>query len=189
MAEELGHFDFNDVVSAICEKMVRRHPHVFGDATAIGSAAEQTIAWDEHKKRERSSKATTGLLDDVPAALPALLRAVKLQKRAATVGFDWDSAAKVLDKLAEESREIVEAQAEGADLAKVEEEVGDLLFVAANLARHLKVEPEAALRAANAKFIRRFKVIEATLATKGRTTAEASLDEMEALWQAAKRDE
>jgi ATP diphosphatase len=189
MAEELGRFNFGDVVAAITAKMVRRHPHVFGGSDAIGSAAEQTIAWDEHKKRERAGKAQGGLLDDVPAALPALLRAVKLQKRAATVGFDWDSAAKVLDKLAEESAEIVEAQRAGADPAKLEEEVGDLLFVAANLARHLKVEPENALRAANAKFVRRFKQIEAALATQGRTTAEASLDEMEALWQRAKKAE
>jgi ATP diphosphatase len=189
MAEELGRFNFADVVTAIAAKMVRRHPHVFGDGAQIASSAEQTVAWDEHKKRERAGKAQGGLLDDVPAALPALLRAVKLQKRAATVGFDWDSAAKVLDKLAEESAEIVEAQAEGASAEKLEEEVGDLLFVVANLARHLKVEPEAALRAANAKFVRRFKQIEAALAKQGRTTAEASLDEMEALWQEAKRSE
>jgi ATP diphosphatase len=188
MAEELGKFDFGDVVAAITSKMVRRHPHVFGDGTTIGSAAEQTVAWDEHKKRERAGRATGGLLDDVPAALPALLRAVKLQKRAATVGFDWDNARKVLEKLAEESAEIVEA-AESSDAAKIEEEVGDLLFVAANLARHLKVEPETALRAANAKFVRRFKSIEAALAKERRTTAEASLDEMEAFWQAAKKDE
>jgi len=188
MAEEAGRFDFGDVVTAITAKMVRRHPHVFGDAAAIGSAAEQTVAWDEHKKKERAAKAAGGLLDDVPAALPALLRAVKLQKRAATVGFDWDSAAKVLEKLHEEAGEIVEAQV-GGDQAEIEEEVGDLLFVVANLARHLKVEPEAALRGANAKFVRRFKAIEAALAKQGRTTAEASLDEMEALWVAAKRAE
>jgi len=186
MAEEAGRFDFGDVVTAISEKMVRRHPHVFGDSATIKSSAEQTVAWDEHKKREREGKAQGGLLDDVPAALPALLRAVKLQKRAATVGLDWDNAAKVLEKLAEESAEIVEAS-ESGDQAKIEEEVGDLLFVAANLARHLKVEPEAALRAANAKFVRQFKAIESALAKQGRTTGEASLDEMEALWQAAKR--
>ncbi len=189
MAEEIGHFDFGDVVAAITAKMVRRHPHVFGSDGPIGSAEAQTVAWDEHKRRERAGKAQTGLLDDVPAALPALLRAVKLQKRAATVGFDWDSAAKVLDKMAEESAEIVEAQEAGGDPAKIEEEVGDLLFVAANLARHLKVEPEAALRGANAKFVRRFRMIEAALAKQGRTTAQASLDEMEALWQAAKKEE
>jgi ATP diphosphatase len=188
MAEEAGHFDFGDVVSAITAKMVRRHPHVFGDGAAVGSAAEQTIAWDEHKKRERAGKAQTGLLDDVPAALPALLRAVKLQKRATSVGFDWDNASKVLDKLAEEAAEVVEAAASG-DQDKIEDEIGDVLFVVANLARHLKVEPEAALRRTNAKFIKRFRSIEGALAAQGRSTAEASLDEMEALWQAAKRDD
>ncbi|HEY1709645.1 MAG TPA: nucleoside triphosphate pyrophosphohydrolase [Rhizomicrobium sp.] len=189
MAEELGRFDFADVVNAISAKMVRRHPHVFGDSVKIGSAAEQTVAWDEHKRREREGKALTGILDDVPTALPALLRAVKLQRRAAKVGFDWDNAAKVLDKLAEESAEIVEAQQAGADPTKLEEEMGDLLFVAVNLARHLNVEPESALRRANAKFVRRFKAIEAALAKEERTPAEATLDEMEALWQAAKKDE
>jgi ATP diphosphatase len=189
MAEEAGWFDFADVVTAISEKMLRRHPHVFGETVKIGSAAEQTVAWDEHKRREREGKSLTGILDDVPAALPALLRAVKLQKRAARVGFDWDNAAKVLEKLAEESAEIVEAQNAGADPGRLEDEVGDLLFVAVNLARHLNVEPETALRRTNAKFVRRFKAIEAALAKQGRTPAEAPLDEMEALWQAAKRDE
>jgi ATP diphosphatase len=185
MAEERGLFDFGGVVNAIVSKMIARHPHVFGDTATPESAAAQTTAWEELKRRERATKHSS-LLDDVPRALPALLRAEKLQKRAASVGFDWESAPKVVEKIAEEAGEIVEAQAEGAGPEKIEEEVGDLLFAVANLARHLKVDPEKALRAANAKFVRRFRSIEAGLAARGRTPGESSLDEMEALWQAAK---
>ena len=188
MAEERELFAFGDVVAAIVDKMTRRHPHVFCDAAGIDSADAQTIAWEEHKKRERAERAG-GLLDDVPRALPALLRAVKLQKRASTVGFDWDSAPKVVEKIAEEAHEIVEAQTAGGSAEKLEEEVGDLLFAVANLARHLKVDPESALRAANAKFIRRFKIIEETLTARGSSPTEASLDEMEAIWQSAKARE
>jgi ATP diphosphatase len=184
MAEEARLFAFDDVVAAIVDKMVRRHPHVFGQGAAVANAEAQTIAWEEHKKRERGQRA--GLLADVPRALPALLRALKLQKRAASVGFDWDSARLVVEKIAEEAAEIAEAQAEGASATKLEEEMGDLLFAVANLARHLRVDPESALRAANAKFTRRFGFIEDALAAQGRTTSEASLEEMEALWQAAK---
>jgi ATP diphosphatase len=188
MAEEKKLFDFADVVAAITGKMVRRHPHVFAGKTGIDSAEAQTRAWEETKASERAGKAH-GLLDDVPRALPALLRAVKLQRRAARVGFDWESAPKVLDKLIEEAAEIVEAQKAGAPQEEIAEEVGDLLFVVANLARHLKVDPEEALRAANAKFIRRFRFIEQTLAAQGRSLDTASLDEMEAIWQAAKVSE
>jgi len=188
MAEEKKLFDFSDVVDAIVSKMVRRHPHVFAGLEGIDSAETQTAVWEDYKSAERASKAAEGksLLDDVPAALPALLRAVKLQKRAGTVGFDWESAPKVVEKIAEEALEVAEAQAAGAPLEKLEDEVGDLLFAVANLARHLKVDPESALRATNRKFILRFKFIEQTLAAEGRTAAEASLEEMEAIWQRAK---
>ncbi len=188
MAEERGLFDFGDVVAGVVDKMLRRHPHVFAGQAGIDSAARQTEAWEEHKKRERAAK-PGGLLSDVPAALPALLRALKLQKRAATVGFDWDSAPKVVEKIAEEAQEIVAAQTAGASPEKLEDEIGDLLFAVANLARHLGVDPDAALRSTNAKFVRRFSSIEAALAKDGRRPAEASLDEMEALWQRAKASE
>jgi ATP diphosphatase len=187
MAEEQGLFDFGDVVAAVTGKMIRRHPHVFGGAEAAKDAHAQKLSWEALKAAERAQKAKTeksraSILDDVPLALPALLRAEKLQRRASSVGFDWDDAGKVVEKLAEEAQEIVEAPPD-----KQAEEVGDLLFVVANLARHLNVDPEAALRAANAKFTRRFKFIEAELQAEGRDPAGASLDEMEALWVKAKQ--
>ena len=188
MADELGIFDFEDVARAIAKKMLRRHPHVFEGAGEIDSAAAQTAVWEEHKSRERAAD-RRGLLDGVTAALPALLRALKLQQRAATVGFDWDSAPKVVEKIAEEAGEIVEARARGASSEELADEMGDLLFAVANLARHLGVDPESALRSTNAKFLRRFGQIEAALAKQNRLLRDSSLEEMEELWQAAKAKE
>ena len=190
MAKEAGFFSFEDVVEVVVRKMIRRHPHVFAGQAGINSAEAQTTAWEEHKRRERAGKPSSGrVLDDVTKALPALLRAEKLQRRAASVGFDWDSASRVVEKIAEEAQEIVDAQREGAPKEKLEDEIGDLLFCVVNLARHLKVDPETALRATNAKFTRRFGAVEDGLAAQGRTPKDASLDEMEALWQAAKASE
>jgi ATP diphosphatase len=187
MAEEKGLFTFNDVVRTVCDKMVRRHPHVFADGNAK-TASDVVVAWEDIKRQERASKLakTDGLLDDVPRALPALTRAIKLQNRAAQVGFDWPSAITVADKIAEESRELAEA-ANAKDPEHVYEEFGDLLFAMANLSRHLKLDPEDALRAANTKFTRRFRFIEDSLKSKGRQLKDASLEEMEALWKEAKR--
>ena len=191
MAEEAGAFDFAGVADAVSEKMVRRHPHVFADAK-IDSAAAQTTAWEAHKAAERGAKSANGesaeesVLASVPLALPALVRAEKLQKRAARVGFDWPEAAQVLDKIEEELGELREALAQEAPREKIAEELGDILFGYVNVARHLGLDPEDALRGCNAKFVRRFQEIEKALATEGRAPQEASLDEMEALWQAAK---
>jgi ATP diphosphatase len=182
MAEEEGLFDFGDVVEAVTAKMIRRHPHVFGDEEVKATAAAQKDFWEKLKESERTASGQTGLLDDVASALPALTRAEKLQRRASTVGFDWNNPELVLDKLAEEAREVLDATTQEARA----EEIGDLLFVVANLARHLKVDPEAALRGANAKFTRRFRHIETALAAKGVKPGDASLEEMEALWQDAK---
>jgi MazG family protein len=182
MAEEEGRFDFGTVVEAVTAKMIRRHPHVFGDEQAKATAAAQKDFWEKLKESERAVAGQTSLLDDVAGALPALTRAEKLQRRASSVGFDWNNAELVLDKLAEEAREILAAETQD----EREDEIGDLLFVIANLARHLKVDPETALRRTNAKFTRRFRHIEAALAAKGTKPGDASLDEMEALWQDAK---
>ena len=189
MAEEAGVFDFADVVRAISDKMVRRHPHVFGAESRDKTAHQQSADWERIKAAERAGKpAHASALDGVAAGLPALTRAVKLQDRAARVGFDWPDAGAVLAKVAEESAELVAARDAG-DAAGVEEEYGDLMFVMANLARHLRVDPEAALRAANLKFTRRFRAIEAALAADGRTPADSDLAEMDGLWDAAKRSE
>ncbi len=188
MAEEAGLFDFDDVANAMSEKLVRRHPHVFADETAKADAAQQKARWEDIKAAERASKAQHGVLDDVPVGLPALARAAKLTKRAARVGFDWPSTDEVFDKLHEEVAELRVEIAAG-DLDKAREEMGDLLFVVANLARKLGVEPEDALRATNAKFVRRFGFIEAELAKASRTPDQSNLAEMDGLWDAAKAAE
>lgn len=188
MAEEKGLFSFDDVADTMSDKMVARHPHVFGDENRNKSAEQQTRDWETIKAAERAAKAQQGVLDGVAIGLPALLRAVKLQKRAARVGFDWPEIGMVLDKITEEAREVAEARDTlGQD--ELREEIGDLLFVVANLARHLNVEPEEALRHANAKFERRFKGIERRLAVDGKTPEQSDLDEMDALWEAEKAAE
>lgn len=188
MAEEAGHFGFDDIARGICDKMIARHPHVFGTESRDKSATQQTRDWERLKAGERAGRGQRGALDDVALGLPALMRAVKLQRRAARVGFDWPEAAQVLDKIAEETRELVAAQdARGTDA--ITEEFGDLLFAMANLGRHLDVDPETALRRANAKFTRRFRFIEAALADQGRRPQDSTLAEMDALWDAAKQAE
>src|SRR3954465_2194718 len=188
MAQEQGAFDFEDVARAINDKMVRRHPHVFGDET-YGSLAEQKQGWEELKAAERQEEGRPqSLLDDVPTGLPALTRAVKLSKRAAGVGFVWPSAKEVLEKLDEEVAEL-KAEIAAGDLEKARQEMGDVLFVVANLARTLDVDPEDALRFTNAKFARRFQYIEARLAERGLTPDQSDLAEMDALWDEAKAAE
>jgi ATP diphosphatase len=217
MAEEAGYFAFPDVVHAITEKMIRRHPHVFGDQEARAAGAVEGF-WERIKAEEKTGKEATafapdaevsgrgtraprgegdGILGGVPVALPALTRAVKLQEKAAKVGFDWPSLVPVFDKLKEELGELEEialpadprgtaANVRGHNWAKIEEEFGDLLFVVANVARHLRIDPEAALRGANQKFTRRFRHIEERLAARGSSPAQSTLAEMDALWEEAK---
>jgi ATP diphosphatase len=185
MAEEQGLFAFDDVALAMEDKLIRRHPHVFGEEDAQNSGPAQKLRWEEIKAAERAAKAQHGVLDDVPVGMPALHRAAKLTKRAARVGFDWPSTDEVFDKLHEEVGEL-RAEIAAGDLSKAQEEVGDLLFVVANLARKLGVEPEEALRTTNAKFVRRFGFIEAELAKDGRTPEQSDLAEMDSLWDAAK---
>ncbi len=183
MGEEQGLFDFHSIAEGIAEKMVARHPHVFGSESREKSAAQQTRDWEAIKAAERAGRAQKGVLAGVAKNLPALTRAEKLQKRAARVGFDWDDPKAVLAKLAEESAELVEAR-EKLTQDQVEEEMGDLLFVMANLARHLGVDPEQALRRTNAKFERRFNAVEENLQASGKPIEEATLAEMDALWNA-----
>lgn len=183
MAEEAGAFDFADVANALAAKMIERHPHVFGSEGDGRSAEEQTQAWETLKAEKRAANGAS-LLDDVPMALPALMRAEKLTKRAARINFDWPTPDEVLAKLDEELLELREAR-ESGDQEAIAEEMGDILFVLANLARKLKVDPEEALRRANAKFTRRFQHIERRLAEMGRAGPQP-LDEMEALWVEAK---
>jgi tetrapyrrole methylase family protein/MazG family protein/ATP diphosphatase len=186
MAEEDGLFAFPDVAAAIADKMVRRHPHVFGDAE-IASVAAQNEAWEAHKAAERQAKGEdASVLDGVTLALPALLRAAKISRRAARIGFDWPDAAAVIPKIIEEIGEVEREMNGGAAPALLEEEVGDLLFAVANLARKLDVEPETALRRATAKFERRFRMVESLAAERG---ARRDLDALEALWQEVKRSE
>lgn len=188
MGEEDGTFSFQSVVRAISDKMVARHPHVFGEESRDKSAEQQTQDWEAIKAAERAGKKQGGALDGVAVGLPALLRAYKLQNRAARVGFDWPSTDQVIDKIQEEAAELVEARDELTH-DEMTEEFGDLMFVMANLARHLKIEPEAALRAANAKFTRRFEGVEAKLKDMGKTPDQSDLAEMDALWDAVKVDE
>ena len=190
MAREAGRFDFTEVAAGISEKMIRRHPHVFGDVS-IGTADAQTMAWEEHKEKERRAKATAegrapSVLDGVAAGLPALMRALKLQRRAARVGFDWPRVQDVFVKIDEELTEIKIELQESPAPERLLDEVGDLLFAVVNLARHLEVDPETALRHANGKFEWRFRKVEDQLAAAGRDPADASLGELEALWQHAK---
>jgi ATP diphosphatase len=187
MAEEDGRFAFADVARAIADKMVRRHPHVFGESAAR-DAGMQRAAWEDQKRAERALRTEQGVLEGIPAGLPALTRAQKLTGRAARVGFDWPDAGAVLDKLEEEVAEL-RAELAAADPARLRDEVGDMLFVLANLARKLDLDPEACLRHANAKFSRRFGAVEAELAARGRSPEDATLDEMEAAWVRAKAAE
>lgn len=182
MGAEAGRFDLAGVARAICAKMVARHPHVFGTDNRDKTAAQQTEDWEKIKAAERGA---AGVLDGVALGLPALTRALKLQKRAARVGFDWPSTDEVLAKIVEEAGELVEARDRlGPD--QVAEEFGDLMFVMVNLGRHLGVDAEAALRAANGKFTRRFNYIEDELQARGKVPADSDLAEMDALWNAAK---
>ncbi|MCG5501191.1 nucleoside triphosphate pyrophosphohydrolase [Ectothiorhodospira lacustris] len=197
MAEEEGRFDFDDVARTLAEKLIRRHPHVFA-GVRFDSEDAQHAAWETEKARERADRQGTGvgdrsgnepvpgILDGIALTLPALVRAAKIQKRAARVGFDWADAAPILDKIHEELDEVRAEMGAGAPHARLEDELGDVLFAVSNLARHLKVDPEAALRRTNAKFERRFRFMEEILAREDRRMEDESLEALEALWQMAK---
>ncbi len=192
MASEQDAFDFAAVAGAISDKMIKRHPHVFGDADIRGAAA-QTLAWEEQKAQERAEAAkgrhvALSALDGIATALPALTRAFKLQKRAARIGFDWPEAAPVLDKISEEMAELRAEMANG-DAHAMAEEMGDLLFSVVNLARHLGIDPETALRGGNEKFERRFRRLETDLAQQGRDAAKMDIEALEAAWQTVKKEE
>jgi ATP diphosphatase len=187
MGEEAGHFAFADVARAIADKMMRRHPHVFGDEAAR-SAGMAAGGWEKQKAQERAARAEHGVLAGVPVGLPALTRAEKLSKRAARVGFDWPDVHAVLAKLTEETEEL-KVEFEAADPARLADELGDMLFVMANLARKLGLDPEACLRGANEKFARRFAGVETILAQEGRAPADATLEDMEGLWKEVKKNE
>jgi len=185
ISSEVAGFNFDDVCDDLTRKMVDRHPHVF-EFTDDRSAKAQTVSWEDTKAAERDAKGHTSLLDDVPLALPELMRAAKLQKRAARVGFDWPNLDGVMDKIVEEAQEVADA-AESKDQDAIEDEIGDLLFAVTNLARKLDIDPELALRRTNSKFTKRFKFIESEAKTHARDVKDMSLDEMEALWKAAKK--
>ena len=185
MAREAQRFEFADVVEAICDKLVRRHPHVFGDAN-VASARAQTEAWERQKASERAAQGAASVLDDVPLGLPALLRAKKLMSRAARAGFAWETPAQAADKLAEEL-DAVRAEIASGDRERLEAEIGDLLIAAARLAQQLEIDPETALRKASARFEARLRHVEAALAADGRGLAEADLDELRAHWRRAVR--
>ena len=193
MAREAGLFDFEAIAQGVAEKMLRRHPHVFADGS-VEDAEAQTHAWEAQKAAERAAKAAAegraaSVLDGVTSALPALIRAAKLQARAARVGFDWPVTAAVIDKIDEELDELRAEFDDGADRDRIRDEIGDLLFACVNLARHAGIDPESALRQGNAKFERRFRRIEAMLAEAGRTPDQSSLEEMDRLWDAVKAEE
>ena len=190
MSREEGRFDFDDIVRAVCDKMVRRHPHVFAAGAPAADAGAQTRNWENIKadERRRAAPDEASVLDDIPLGFPALLRAGKLQRRAARVGFDWRDAAPVFDKAGEELAELREAVRQG-DRGAQKAEIGDLLFACANLARHLGFDPEEALREANAKFEHRFRRLERWLAERGQSPADATIAEMDALWERAKAEE
>lgn len=188
MGAEAGFFDFDSVIRGISDKMVARHPHVFGSESRDKTAEQQTADWEAIKAAERAGRAEGRVLDGVAMGLPALTRALKLQKRAARVGFDWPGTDEVVDKIVEEARELVEAR-ETLTQDEIAEEFGDLMFVMTNLGRHLGLDPEAALRSANAKFARRFGRIEDWLAERGVTPSQSDLAEMDALWNRAKAEE
>ncbi|MBY6152344.1 nucleoside triphosphate pyrophosphohydrolase [Vannielia litorea] len=186
MGREDGHFTFASIAQSVSDKMVARHPHIFGSESRDKSAEQQTLDWEKQKAAERAAKGETRTLDGVALGLPALTRALKLQNRAARVGFDWDNVQDVLAKLQEEAAELAEAE---GDADALEDEMGDMLFVLTNLARHKGIDPEAALRRTNAKFTRRFNAIEDALAAKGSSPQQATLEEMDALWTSIKRAE
>ena len=185
MAEEEDLFNFNDVVNQISEKMIKRHPHVFGNENRNKTASQQVKDWESIKAEERAKKNQTGILDDVALKLPALVRSLKLQKRAARVGFDWPEISQVLDKIDEETKELIEAK-KTEPQERINEEFGDLMFSIVNLGRHLKVDPEEALKQTNRKFITRFKFVEDSIRSQGGKMENTTLEEMETLWKQAK---
>ncbi|MAZ67042.1 MAG: nucleoside triphosphate pyrophosphohydrolase [Kangiellaceae bacterium] len=187
IAAEENRFTFNDVATSVAEKLIVRHPHVFGDTKFETDQAFKS-AWEEQKANERKEKAQNSLLDDIPMALPALKRATKIQKRVSHVGFDWSDSQQVLDKIVEEAREVEEAKAQ-CDPSALAEEVGDLLFSCVNLSRHLGVDAEQALQAANKKFMRRFRALEAGIEGDGKSLADCSIEELEQWWLKVKNSE